>query len=217
MLIFLKLINALRIEFSNWVLLKITSVRWRLSNAHNYTALGNIIDFSKIKVGKYTYGKLNIQSFENPNEKLIIGNYVSIASDVLFILGGNHQVDTFTAFPLKTFFDKLSPLQDATTKGEIMVEDEVWIGANVIVMSGVTIGKGAIIAAGSVVTKNVEPFSIVGGNPAKFIKWRIPEELIASRMDIDLTEMSTDFFKQNMDLFYKKLDRDVLEEIKNKN
>ncbi len=142
---------------------------------------------------------------------------MSIASDVVFILGGNHQVDTFTTFPLKTIFDELSPLQDATTRGEIVIEDEVWIGTNVIVMSGVTIGKGAIVAAGSVVTKNVAPFSVVGGNPAKFIKWRIPEEPIASRMNVNLIDFNIDFIKQNMDTFYKKIDQQVLEKIKSKN
>ncbi|WP_336732950.1 CatB-related O-acetyltransferase [Chryseobacterium sp. VD8] len=218
MIVFLKLINALRIEFFNWISLKVAAVRWRLNNKHNYTALGNLIkDVNKIKVGKYTYGKINIQSFENPNERLLIGNFVSIASDVFFILGGNHPINTFTTFPLKTFFDELSPLQDATTRGEIVVEDEVWIGTNVIVMSGVTIGKGAIVAAGSVVTKNVAPFSIVGGNPAKFIKWRIPEELIPSRMHVDITDINIDFIKQNMDIFYKKIDQEVLEKIKSKN
>lgn len=218
MIVFLKLINALRIEFFNWISLKVAAVRWRLNNKHNYTALGNLIkDVNKIKVGKYTYGKINIQSFENPNERLLIGNFVSIASDVFFILGGNHPINTFTTFPLKTFFDELSPLQDATTRGEIVVEDEVWIGTNVIVMSGVTIGKGAIVAAGSVVTKNVAPFSIVGGNPAKFIKWRIPEELIASRMNVNLIDFNIDFIKQNLDTFYKKIDQEVLEKIKSKN
>ncbi|WP_316931260.1 DapH/DapD/GlmU-related protein [Chryseobacterium sp. P1-3] len=62
-----------------------------------------------------------------------------------------------------------------------MVEDEVWIGSNVIILSGVTLGKGSIIAAGSVVTKSVEPFSIVGGNPAKIIKFRLSENLIEKR------------------------------------
>ncbi|SIT24396.1 CatB-related O-acetyltransferase [Chryseobacterium gambrini] len=218
MIILLKLINKLRIDFFNWISFQIKSVQWRLNNKNNYTSLGkNISDLNKIKVGKYSYGSINAQSFENPNEKLLIGNFVSIASNVCFILGGNHQIDTFTTFPLKTFFEKLSPLQDATTRGEIVVEDEVWIGTNVIVMSGVTIGKGAIVAAGSVVTKNVSPFSIVGGNPAKFIKWRIPEELIESRMNVNLIDFNIDFIKQNMDTFYKKIDQEVLEKIKSKN
>lgn len=218
MIILLKLINKLRIDFFNWISFQIKSVQWRLNNKNNYTSLGkNISDLNKIKVGKYSYGSINAQSFENPNEKLLIGNFVSIASNVCFILGGNHQIDTFTTFPLKTIFDELNPLQDATTRGEIVIEDEVWIGTNVIVMSGVTIGKGAIVAAGSVVTKNVAPFSIVGGNPAKFIKWRIPEELIASRMNVNLIDFNIDFIKQNMDTFYKKIDQQTLEKINSKN
>lgn len=210
----LKLLNLLRvtsiIRFRHYI----QAIDWRLMNNHNDTTIGNgICDLNKIEVGKYSYGEINVESFNNPKEKLIIGNFVSIASNVKFLLGGNHQIGTFTSFPIKTKLVKFSPEDDAVTKGEIVVEDEVWIGANVIILSGVKIGKGAIIAAGSVVTKDVEPFSIVGGNPARFIKWKIPLDLLEERKKISLVDINIELIKKSNDIFYQPLDKNVLDEI----
>ncbi|WP_345200497.1 CatB-related O-acetyltransferase [Chryseobacterium ginsengisoli] len=190
-------------------------IDWRMSNQHNTTTLGkHFSGIEKVKVGKYSYGQLNIEAYDHKDEKLIIGNFVSIASNVRFILGGNHQINTFSTFPLKSVFIGHSPQDDSTTKGAIAVEDEVWIGANSIIMSGITLGKGSIIATGSVVTKDVEPFSIVGGNPAKFIKWRIPEELIEERKKINLIDFDIELIKKENNIFYKTLDKDILDSIK---
>lgn len=219
MIIILKFLNLFRIRFISYVKLNLQIVKWRLLNNHNNTSLGKYVpDLNKIKVGKYSYGEINVESFDNCDEKLCIGSFVSIASNVLFILGGNHQINTFTTFPIKTIFLKFSPELDAQTKGEIVVEDEVWIGANVIIMSGVKIGMGAIIAAGSVVTKDVQPFSIVGGNPAKFIKWRIPSDLIEERKKINLINFDIELIKKETNIFYRVLNKDILNailEIKN--
>ncbi|WP_405240760.1 CatB-related O-acetyltransferase [Capnocytophaga canimorsus] len=166
-----------------------------------------------VEVGIGSYGNLNVHSFENKKEKLIIGNYVSIADNVTFILGGNHQVNTFSTYPIKAKAIEPFSEDDAQTKGAIVVEDEVWIGTNVTILSGVTIGKGAIVAAGSVVTKNVAPFSVVGGNPARFIKNRIDERLISQRQEINLIDIDLDRVVKNIDLFYKELTEDVLREI----
>ena len=103
-----------------------------------------------------SYGLLNILSYSPSNERLQIGNYVSIAPNVLFILGGNHQINTITNFPLYSLLISPNPI-DSESKGLIVIEDEVWIGANATILSGVRIAKGAIIAAGSVVTKDVPP------------------------------------------------------------
>ncbi|HAY3540432.1 CatB-related O-acetyltransferase [Elizabethkingia anophelis] len=215
MIKYLKLFNAIRIEILNNFRRRLQSVQWRLDNKHNYTSLSkNVKDSKIIKVGNFSYGEINAESFENKDEKLIIGNFVSIAPNVLFILGGNHQIDTFTCYPLKAQFLEPYCNEDAQTKGPIIVEDEVWIGNNVIVMSGIKIGKGAIVAAGSVVTKDIPPFAIVGGNPAKFIKWRFAEELISKRVEININTIELEIIKQNIDLFYKRLDSDTVDLIK---
>lgn len=135
---------------------------------------------------------------------------MSIEKNVQFILGDNHQIDAFTTYPLKAMYLEPCCEQDATTKGAIIIEDEVWLGANSIILSGVTIGKGAIVAAGSVVTKDVPPYTIVGGNPAKFIKNRVPERLIPLMSNVSLNDLDIEKVKQNIDLFYQPLSEDIL-------
>lgn len=196
-----------------------TAARWRRLNPHNRTILeGNVSKeyFSTITVGKGSYGRLNVHFFGNSQEGLRIGNYVSIADNVTFILSGNHRTDTFSVYPTKSLIGRgISPDNDALSKGVIIIEDEVWIGTGVTVLSGVKIGMGAVVAAGSIVTKDVPPFAIVGGSPARFIKWRIPQSLHARRMNIRLADLSEEVIRENMELFYRPLDEDTLSQIEN--
>lgn len=168
----------------------------------------NLFDF-----GKYSYGNINILTFGSKNEKLKIGNFVSIAKDVTFILSGGHYTETFTTYPFKTeyFGEKES---ETLCKGPITVCDDVWIGYGAIILSGVTIGQGAVVGAGSVETKDVEPYSIVGGNPAKLIKYRFSKELIEEMKKIDFSKLEPEKFREVKELLYQKLDFEVLEEIK---
>lgn len=165
-----------------------------------------------IKFGKYSYGKPKILTFGAKEEKLKIGNYVSIAENVTFILSGGHFIDTFTTYPFKTMcFNKEN---ETLCKGPIKVCDDVWIGYGATILSGVTIGQGAIIAAGSVVVKDVEPYSVVGGNPTKLIKYRYSTEIIEEMKKIDFSKIEPEDLKDIQDLIYKKLDMSVLNEIK---
>lgn len=214
MIFLLKLLNSIRIDFHNFIVKRKQSIKYRVKNKHNFTTLSNKVKNSSIiEVGENSYGEIITESFGNPNEGLRIGNYVSIASNVTFILGGNHQQDCFTTYPLKSIFVSNSPVFDAITNGPIVVEDEVWIGSNVSVLSGVTIGKGAIIAAGSIVTKNVDAYSIVGGIPAKFIKYRIDKELISLRNQLNLIDIPREKIVENIDLFYSDFSKENFEEI----
>ncbi|MGL5932166.1 MAG: CatB-related O-acetyltransferase [Cetobacterium sp.] len=118
-------------------------------------------------IGDYTYiGPRTIIT------KSKIARYVSIGSDVKIGLG-EHITDRVS---LNTFFYK-NPY-DELTKGECIIEDDVWIGTNVVILRNVKIGRGAVIGAGAVVTKDVEPYSIVVGVPAKFLKYRFSREKI---------------------------------------
>ena len=171
---------------------------WRKKNRHNYTRLGEITNQNslsfilsdKVNVGVNTYGTVNIGYSGNEKESLTIGNDVSIAADVKFLLGGEHNYHCITTYPFAV--KKFKAKSDSLSKGPIVIEDEVWIGERAFVMSGVTIGKGAIIAAGSVVTKDVSPYAIVGGNPAKLIKYRFDENIIEQIKDIDLYKVRLD-------------------------
>lgn len=181
--------------------------QWRRLNPHNITVPGpRMFPVNNVSVGKNTYGMLNVYSyFENPDNKLVIGNYVSIASGVNFMLDINHQMETFTTFPLYTRLIKPDP-KDAVGKGPVIIEDEVWLGADCMVFSGVKIGKGAIIAAGAIVTKDVPPYAIAGGNPAKIIRFRFSEEIIRELLPVKLADIPENILRDNIDKLYKKIE-----------
>ncbi len=137
--------------------------------------------------GKYTYGSPNIH-WENNDAKLIIGNFCSIACNVNIYLGGNHRTDWVTTYPFgylhQHIFNNFNGNGHPSTKGDVIIGNDVWIGENVTIMSGVTIGDGVVIANNSHVVKNIEPYSLVGGNPAKLIKYRFTSEQIEKLLEI---------------------------------
>lgn len=215
MIKWLKVFNSIRVDLLIYCKRKIKVVEWRMHNSHNHTQLSlNVKNSKLISVGNHSYGTINVESFENTGESLIIGSFVSIAPEVTFVLGGNHQISAFSTYPLRAFFLENFSEEDAQTKGPIVVEDEVWIGQRCMIMSGVTLGKGCIVAAGSIVTKDVPPFAIVGGNPAKFIKWRIEENLVEERKELSLSRFEILTIKNNIDLFYEKTSNNSLSKLK---
>jgi acetyltransferase-like isoleucine patch superfamily enzyme len=137
--------------------------------------------------GKYSYGAVDIKARDN-DAILIIGNFCSLAEGLKTYLGGNHRPDWVTTYPFghvyKDIFNNFNGYGHPSTKGDIIIGNDVWIGANVTIMSGVTIGDGAVIANNSHVVKNVEPYSLVGGNPAKFIRYRFTQEQIEKLLKI---------------------------------
>lgn len=136
---------------------------------------------TKFKIGDYTYGVPKV-SFVNEDANLEIGKFCSIASGVEIFLGGNHRTDWITTYPFnvlnKNFPKAASIVGHPATKGSVIIGNDVWLGGNVTILSGVTIQNGAVIGNGSVVTKNIGPYEIWAGNPAKFIKKRFTDEEI---------------------------------------
>ena len=134
-----------------------------------------------MSIGKYSYGTPNIY-FSNPEAKLIIGKYCSIADQVKIYLGGNHRVDWVTTYPFghihTNIFNNFDGSGHPKTKGDVIIGNDLWIGANVTIMSGVKIGDGVVIANNSHVVKNIEPYAMVGGNPAKLIRYRFTSQQI---------------------------------------
>jgi len=137
--------------------------------------------------GKYTYGKPNIL-WENPNGKLEVDNFCSIATNVNVYVGGNHNTNWISTYPFghihQNIFNDFNGVGHPSTRGDVIIGNDVWIGANVTIMSGVNIGDGAVIANNSHVVKNCEPYSLVGGNPAKHIKYRFTQEQIEKLLKI---------------------------------
>jgi acetyltransferase-like isoleucine patch superfamily enzyme len=137
--------------------------------------------------GKYSYGNPTI-IFESSDTKLHVGNFCSIAENVKIFLGGNHRIDWITTYPFghinKNTFNSFNGVGHPSTKGDVFIGNDVWIGYNVTIMSGIKIGDGAVIAANSHVVKDVEPYALVGGNPAKHIKYRFTKEQIDKLLNI---------------------------------
>ena len=163
-----------------------------LKNYDRLCFLKNIIDHPQIEIGDYTYYDdfkdvhrflKNVKYlFDFTGDKLIIGKFCMIASDVEFIMNGaNHLTRSVSSFPFAVFgegWEQAMEDKEYPNKGDLNIGNDVWIGYGATIMAGVTIGDGAIIAAKSLVTKNVNPYTIVGGNPANEIRKRFgPEDI----------------------------------------
>ena len=122
-------------------------------------------------------------SIEKPIDQLHIGNFVSIGSESVIMMGGNqlHRTDWLSTFP----FDTRSFLP----AGDTIIGDACWIGSRAMIMQGITLGEGAVVATGAVVTKNVPPYAIVGGVPAKIIKYRFPLADIATLLELKIYDL----------------------------
>ena len=118
--------------------------------------------------------------------KLSIGNYCSIGPDVKFLIGGQHDYKRISTWPFQTFTYH-QPTSEKEQKLDITVEDDVWIGMETLIMSGVNIGKGTVIAARSIVTKDIPPYSVFVGN--KVVRKRFPESIIEKIKDIDFSKL----------------------------
>lgn len=152
--------------------------QWRRRNAHNATVLCEPFPLDIVTVGRGSYGELHVMSHFPETERLVIGDYVSIAPDVHILLGGNHQTRTLFTYPIRSRVIGGHCAEDARTRGTVTIGDEVWIGYGATILSGVTVGRGAIVAAKAVVTRDVPPFAVVGGNPARIIRYRLPQETV---------------------------------------
>ena len=159
--------------------------------------------------GKYTYGSPQI-CYPEDNAKLIVGNFCSISSNVNIFLGGDHRTDWVTTYPFghicKDQFNTFDGKGHPTTKGDVIIGSDVWIGSNVTIMSGVKIGDGAVIACNSHVVKNIEPYSLVGGNPAKLIKYRFSQQQIEKLLEIKWWYWDDEKINQNIPLLCNNID-----------
>jgi len=174
------------------------NISFPLENYQRLCFLKNIVRNPNIIVGDYTYYDdfENVQNFEKNvkyhfdfvGDKLIIGKFCMIASDVKFIMNGaNHLTDSISTYPFAIFgngWENAMENKFYPKKGDIIIGNDVWIGYNATIMAGIKIGDGAIIAANSTVVNNVEPYSVVGGNPSKVIKKRFSEDTISKLLEI---------------------------------
>lgn len=180
--------------------------------------LKNIIKNPNIEVGDYTYYDdfESVENFEKNvkyhfdfiNDKLIIGKFCQIASGVTFIMnGGNHLQESLTTFPFAIFGEDWSNAMEGKNypnKGNTIVGNDVWIGHKACIMPGISIGDGAIIAAKSVVTKNVAPYSIVGGNPAQELRKRFSDAKIRELLKLQWWNWPIEKITKNLSFLTSK-------------
>jgi virginiamycin A acetyltransferase len=150
--------------------------------------------------GTYFDRNVNIITWSD-DYKIILGKYCSIGRDCNFFLHANHRVDWITTSsqlwgPVTNQIANLHmEMGHPTCKGDIVVENDVWIGAKSTIMSGIKIHNGAVVGAGSTVTKDVPPFAIVAGNPARIVKYRFTEDQIESLLKISWWNWTEDRIK----------------------
>lgn len=176
--------------------------------------LKNFITKENIIVGDYTYydDPDGVENFEKNvlyhfpfiKDKLIIGKFCAIAKDVKFIMNGaNHKTSGFSTYPFFIFANgwesAIPKKEELPFKGDTQIGNDVWIGYEATIMPGVNIGSGAIIASKSVVTKDVPPYAVVGGNPAQVLKMRFDEGTIKKLLKIAWWDWSAKKITENLD------------------
>ena len=168
-------------------------------------------------IGKWSYGNPVIYRWDN--SKLKIGNFCSFGPRVKIYMGGNHRSDWITTSPLpadefSNFFTNASGIKNFTKeKRDLEIGSDVWVGGHSIILSGIKIGHGCVIGAGSVIRESLDPYSIVIGNPARIIKKRFNKQVIKKLLQYPWWELDDDkinllvpyLLSETFDLFFKKL------------
>lgn len=142
-------------------------------------------DDPRISIGRFTYGGAGFKLW-SAGERVLVGAFCSFAEGVLIFGGGEHRVDWVTTHPLRIAFNSPGAGEDGHphSKGTTKIGNDVWMGHGALILSGVTVGDGACVGAGAVVSKDVPPYSIVAGNPAKVVRLRFSERQIEQLLQI---------------------------------
>ncbi len=179
----------------------------------------NFIKSPNIIVGDYSYydDPIDPENFERNvlynygSDQLIIGKFCAIATNVKFIMNGaNHKLDSISTYPFPIFGNgwegEMEKLMNLPSRGDILIGNDVWIGYEALIMPGVNIGDGAIIAARSVVVSDIPPYTVAGGNPAKVIKQRFSDTEISQLLTTKWWDWEIDKITRNID---KIMDSDI--------
>lgn len=146
----------------------------------------------QFKIGDGSYGDLSVVAFDECTT-LEVGSYCSFARGVCVLLGGNHRVDWVTTFPFSAVDPRFSGYSGhPSSRGNVSIGNDVWVGRDVLILSGVTIGDGAVIGARAVVTRDVAPYTIVAGNPARDVRLRFPQPIVERLLALSWWNWSED-------------------------
>ncbi|MEQ8277395.1 MAG: CatB-related O-acetyltransferase [Deltaproteobacteria bacterium] len=145
-----------------------------------------LVEEGVLEIGEHTYGCPHIVTHRGDTARVKIGDFCSLAADIEILVGGNHRVDWVSTFPFRAMFRLEGAFEDGhpATKGDVVIGNDVWVGRGAKILSGVHVGDGAAIAGYALVVKDVPPYAIVGGNPAKVIRRRFEDDQIDALLRI---------------------------------
>jgi acetyltransferase-like isoleucine patch superfamily enzyme len=153
-------------------------------------------------MGRMSYYAPRIVKFKGDTGRVIIGNFASIAADAEFFVGGLHRTEWVSLYGLRAMLELPGAHEDGFThgRGDIVVGSDTWLTMGCTVMSGVTIGDGAVVGTKAVVTKDVRPYAIVGGNPAREVRRRFSDEQVEALLRIRWWDWPTELVQERVDL-----------------
>lgn len=172
----------------------------RITSTFNYRGNGSKhgrIGASNFNIGRFTYGiqHVNVKQW-GEGASLTIGSFVAIAENLTIYLGGNHRTEWASTFPFGLIFDRELPCEidpaTISTKGDVKIGSDCWIGSHVTIMSGVEVGHGSVIAAGTYLAKSVNPYSFVAGNPGRLKSYRFAENIIEQMIQLGWWDLPTE-------------------------
>ncbi len=160
--------------------------RGRNPNNETRIHLAKLVSRHGFVIGAYSYGRPKVR-FPESGRRLTIGRYCSIADKVEILLGGGHRLDWATTYPFAAMREHFpgarAPADYHASRGDVVIGHDVWLGSGCMILSGVTVGHGAVVAARAVVSRDVPPYAVVAGNPARVVRTRFDPETVAALVE----------------------------------
>ena len=176
-------------------------LKYRLRSLRFYTR--DILVGDNYQIGEFTYGRPRVIAFSG-DTRLVIGKFCSIAANVKIVLDADHRMDWVSTYPFPAL-GKIWPEAKGikghpATKGDVVIGNDVWIAEGAVILSGVTIGDGAVIGSQAVVSKDVPPYAVVSGNPARLVSMRFDEDTVKKFLQIQWWNWPEEKIKKHLHL-----------------
>ena len=183
---------------------------WKRRFPGSHIVPRNVFGVDNVGVGRGSYGAVRIVT-SSRNPKVRIGAWCSFA-DITIVCGNEHPMDRISTYPFKAKLLR-ECRGEGVPKGDrgVTICDDVWVGYNAVILDGVTLGRGCVVGAGAVVARDVPPYAVAVGNPARVVKFRFPEEMAARLMSLDFDRLDEGYARSHVELLYEPLTPDLLD------